>query len=167
MKALIVFYSLDGNSKFIAETVASVINADILEIKPVNDFKNKSYLGKIMAGGKQVLFKMHPDLKPLDKNPGDYDFLIIGTPVWAGTYASPFNTFFDKFKITGKEIALYWCHQGGPGKIFEKFKQVLAGNKIVGYIDFFNPIKRDLEENRKRALEWGRYLGTEYLKKEK
>jgi flavodoxin len=33
MKKLIIYYSHDGNTKFIAESIAKEINADITEIK--------------------------------------------------------------------------------------------------------------------------------------
>ena len=33
MSTLVVYFSLDGNTKFIAETIAETINADMIELK--------------------------------------------------------------------------------------------------------------------------------------
>ena len=33
MKNLVIFYSLEGNTKLIASTIARAINADVLELK--------------------------------------------------------------------------------------------------------------------------------------
>ncbi|MBU4486909.1 MAG: hypothetical protein KKD38_08270 [Candidatus Delongbacteria bacterium] len=41
MKKLIVFYSLDGNTRMISETMASEIEADLLELKPAKEITRK------------------------------------------------------------------------------------------------------------------------------
>lgn len=154
MKTIIIYYSLDGNTKFISETIAPVLNADLLELKPVKDLKGKGRFGKLIWGGKQIITKNKPDLEQFDFNPDNFEFIIFGSPVWVGTFAPAFLTFFDKYKITGKKLALFWCHEGGPGKILEKFTQMLQGNSIISYIDFLSPLKKGTEENKKKAIEW-------------
>ena len=44
MKKLVVFYSYEGNTKFIAKTIAESINEDILELKPVKDMDSKGFM---------------------------------------------------------------------------------------------------------------------------
>jgi len=41
-KILIVYYSLTGNTKFIAEALIDSIEADILELKPIKELKADS-----------------------------------------------------------------------------------------------------------------------------
>ncbi|MBI6872212.1 flavodoxin family protein [Clostridium aciditolerans] len=38
MKKLVVFYSFEGNTRYIAQSIAKAINADLLELKP--SFRN-------------------------------------------------------------------------------------------------------------------------------
>jgi len=57
--------------------------------------------------------------------------IFIGSPVWAGTYASPFNTFLANYNLSGKKIALFSSYAGSAGKIFESFKKKLSGNNII------------------------------------
>lgn len=38
MKNLVVYYSLEGNTKLIAEFIAKEIGADIIELKPKKNF---------------------------------------------------------------------------------------------------------------------------------
>lgn len=102
-RVLIVYFSQLGNSKFIAETIAHEIKADTLEIKPKKSLPKATFF-KLFTGGMQVIFKSKPELLPFDKNPMDYDTVILGTPVWAGSYASPFNTFFSQVEIKGKRL---------------------------------------------------------------
>lgn len=40
-KTLIVYYSLEGSTKLITETIAKEMNADIIECKPKKDISKK------------------------------------------------------------------------------------------------------------------------------
>ncbi|SHK20373.1 Flavodoxin [Anaerobranca californiensis DSM 14826] len=149
VKTLVIYYSFEGNTKFIAETIAEKLGADLLELKPEKELNSKGFM-KYIWGGSQVVMGKMPKLQPLDKNPLDYDLLIIGTPVWAWSYTPPLNTFFNNVKITGKKIALFSCHGGQNAKTFEKMEKALEGNEIIAKQDFFEPL-RDKEENKKKA----------------
>lgn len=153
MKTLIIYYSFSGNVKFIAETMAKEIGADLLELKPEKEIKTKGFL-KYFWGGRQVMMKIAPKLLPLSKNPDDYDLLIIGTPVWAWNYCPPIRSFLNQVKLRNKKIGLFCCHGGQMGKTFENIKAELSGNQIVGETNFFEPLKNKLEENIASAIKW-------------
>ncbi|MCK5289167.1 MAG: flavodoxin, partial [Candidatus Omnitrophica bacterium] len=86
MKKIVIFYSFEGNTKLIAESIAKTIGADLLELKPKSEMQSKGFM-KYVWGGKAVMMKAKPELLPMDKDIKGYDILFIGTPVWAGTYA--------------------------------------------------------------------------------
>ncbi|NMM62520.1 flavodoxin [Clostridium sp. P21] len=153
MRTLVVYYSLEGNTRFIAETIARSINGDILELKPEKDVPSKGFL-KFILGGKQAVFKERPKLKNLEKNIEDYDVIFLGSPVWAGTFAPAFNTLFSKMKIENKKVALFGCYGGQSGKIFENFKKYLTKSTVVGEIGFKDPLKNDKELNENRVEKW-------------
>ena len=44
MASLVVYYSLEGSTRLIAENVAGVLGADILELKPLKDLDPNSSL---------------------------------------------------------------------------------------------------------------------------
>lgn len=81
---IIIYYSLEGSTRLIAETIAQGLGADILELKPLKEINPKGFL-KYFWGGQQVVFKEKPRLEFFSKNPLDYEIIIIGTPVWAFT----------------------------------------------------------------------------------
>jgi len=157
MKKIVIFYSFEGNTKLIAETIAKTIDADILELKPKNEIKTKGFM-KYVLGGRQVTLKIKPELLPLDKNPNEYDVLFIGTPVWAWSFTPPLNTFFSTCPLSNKKIALFCCHGGGKGPIFNKMKDALKGNQILGEIDFRDPLKKDTEINTQKAEDWAKNI---------
>jgi len=153
MNKIVIFYSLDGNTKLMAENIAKAAEADLLELKPKKEIKSKGFM-KYLQGGKEALMKTKPELVPLDKDPEKYDVLFIGTPVWAGTYAASLNTFFSAHSLSNKKIALFCCHAGGKGKIFDKMKEALKDNQILGEIDFKEPLKKNTDINIQKAKEW-------------
>ena len=162
MKPLIVFYSFEGNTKLIAEKIAQTVDAEALELKPQKEIRTKGFM-KYFWGGKQVLTKVKPELFPLDINFDDYDFIFIGTPVWAGSYTPALNSFFNDNKFSNKKIALFCCHGGKKGKVFKKMKYVLEGNEIISEIDFRDPKKKNTEFQLQKAEDWTKEIILESL----
>lgn len=153
MKTLIVYYSYEGNTKLIAEKMANSINADIMELKPINEKKTKGFM-KYVWGGRAAMMNKKPDLEPLEFNLDDYEQIIFGTPVWAGTFAPPLNTIFANNKLENKNVALFCCHAGGKGKIFNKFDKIMSGNRVVGQLDIVDPLKSNADEKVFTAIGW-------------
>jgi flavodoxin len=153
MKILVLYYSLDGNTKFIADTISEEINCDILRLNPKKDVPKKGFL-KFVWGGKQVVLNQKPELESLNKDFKEYDLIIMGSPVWAGSYAPAFNTFFSEVNIINKKIALFCCYAGSEGKIFNAFKSQLGENEVIGEIGFKDPIKNNRQQNIENVKQW-------------
>ena len=154
MKNLIVYFSLEGNTKFISQSIAKDIECDILELIPEKSYSTGK-IGKYFWGGRSVLFKEKPKLINEDVNINNYKNIIIGTPVWCNTYAPPFNTFFANHDIKYKNIALFACHGGGGAeKCFKSFKNILKDNNFIGDISFLDPLKDDIEKVEKEISDW-------------
>lgn len=150
MKKLIVFYSLTENTKKLAEYIQKKTAADILEIKPVKECKRRG-IKKLFFGGMQVVMRKTPPLKHYKPNLDEYDCLILGSPVWVGTFTPPLRTFMKENKIENKKIALFASHQGGLGKLFANWKNFLDGNEFIENFAWnsktdFNSIHADLDK---------------------
>lgn len=153
IKVLVVYYSFEGNTRFIAETVASEVNADLLELKPVKEIQGHGFM-KYIWGGRQVVLKTKPELVPFEQKPEEYDLIFIGTPVWAFTFAPPLNTFLSDVHLSGKKIALFCCDEGGLGKTFTHFTERLTGNQIISQMEFLAPLKKEQRSSAAAAREW-------------
>lgn len=156
MKKLVVYYSLSGNTRSIAYAMAKSIEADILELKPEKDIKENGFM-KYFWGGKEVIMKEEPKLYPLEKNPNEYDILFIGTPVWAGSFTPALRTFLNTIKLEDKKIALFCCHDGGKGNIFNNMKKYLDRNYIIGEKEFVK-VSKDIASNENIAKEWAKNI---------
>jgi flavodoxin len=153
MKSVVIYYSHDGNCAMIAERIQAAAKADILQLRTEDD-KHRRGLVKYLWGGGQVVTKKRPALKPYTLNTDDYDLIFIGTPVWAASPAPALNSFLDQTRIAGKKAALFCCHAGGKGKVFDKLRAALSGNTIVGEIDFINPAGGDRQGVTEKLDQW-------------
>jgi flavodoxin len=152
VKTLVVYYSFENNTRFIAETIAEAIQADLLELKPLQDLKTHGFM-KFIWGGKQVFLRQKPDLAEFKHNPLDYDLLFLGTPVWAFNYAPAMRTFLSKVQLKNKKIALFCCFSENGGKTLAKMRAELRGNEIIGEKGFAEPIIGN-PEKAAEAKEW-------------
>ncbi|MBT3260878.1 flavodoxin [bacterium] len=152
MKKLVIYYSFEGNTRLIAQTIAKAVHADILELKPVQEIQTKSFM-KYVWGGQQVVMKKTPNLEPLIVKPKDYDLIFMGTPVWAFTYAPIFRTFFATNKLWDKKVALFCTHEGMPGKTLPNMSKALKGNDLITATDFLNVLKNP-DANQEKAEIW-------------
>lgn len=149
-----MFYSFEGNTRFIADIIAEEAKADLLELKPLKDNMPKGFM-KYLWGGKKVYSGEQPKLQPFDISPDDYDLILIGTPVWAWTFTPAINTFLHDYQLRDKKIALFCSSTSSSGKTLENMKGKLdKSNTIVGEIEFFDPLKKDKVKEENTARTW-------------
>lgn len=154
MKSIIIYYSLEGNTKLIATLIKENTGADIVQLQPAKEVPKSGFM-KYFWGGKSVVFNEQPELlnPPIDLN--DYDTIFIGSPVWNASYAPPLTTFFTNNPIKDKHIYLFGCHGGGGTKKFnQKLTELLVGNSVVSTIEFKDPLKLNQEEVALKVKNW-------------
>lgn len=157
-RTILIYYSFEGNTHFIATEMAAKLGCDVLRIEPLEEVKTHGFM-KYVWGGRQAVMKKMPKLKEYNLDIDSYDTVIIGTPVWAGTYAPPLRTFFDENQISNKNIAVFCCHEGGMGNTLEKIEKAIPDNKFLIKWDFKAPLK-NREETFKKIGEFMGELGT-------
>ena len=79
MKSLVIYYSLEGNTKLIADTIKNELNSDVLELRTKKRYPNKGFK-KYLCGGKSVILKEKPKLLNKYIDISIYDKIFIGTP---------------------------------------------------------------------------------------
>lgn len=115
MKKAVVFYSLSGNTQTAAKEIAEGIGADLIELKLVKPFPTEKSK-QLALGGMQAMFGMKLAIQELSKNIKEYDVLILGTPIWAGTIAAPVHSFLNKYQVLDKIVAVFTFCGGGDNK---------------------------------------------------
>lgn len=154
MKAIVVYFSLEGNTRYAAEKIAEYLKADHLRLEPVKDYPHGN-ISKFFWGGKSVMFGEKPKLQAYDFSPGEYDVIILGTPIWAGSFTPPIKTFISENDLSKKKIAVYACHSGGgAAKCFDKLKKELPDSSVISTLELVEPGSRQKDESIQKIKEF-------------
>ena len=129
MKTLIVYYSYLGNTKSIAEMIQKKTGADILRIETVVPYDN-DYNKVVDQGQSEVNRGYCPEIKPLNIDPGQYDTIILGTPVWWYTFAPAMHTFLKTQDWKEKNIYPFATNGGWIGHTFKDIKDACTGAEV-------------------------------------
>ncbi len=115
MKYLVVYFSRTGNNKTIGNAIAKALSADIDEI--FDKKKRKGFINWLRAGRDSIGEKL-TEIE-FEKDPQDYDAIIIGFPIWAGRIIPPLRTYMNSIDLKGKRVAFFICSQSeGYKKVF-------------------------------------------------
>lgn len=139
MKTLITYYSFSGNTDKVVNIFADVLRKRgevvLQRLKPADEIKNFALQCKAAFTGKRAVLEgdMQFDL-------GQYDLLLIGSPVWAFAPTPSINTYLDKLSgLSGKRaIILLTSGSGtGVGRCFKNIRKALE-DKGASRIDEVN-----------------------------
>ena len=111
---MVVYYSRIGNTRLMTEAIAQSLEADVEEIK---DKKNRMGAFSFIRSGYEAIFKKLVDIKVSGKNTGEYDLIIVGSPVWAGRLSSPVRTCMHLYGHGFKNVAFFTTYEVSNGKI--------------------------------------------------
>lgn len=156
MKTLVVYFTRTGNSKFAAETIAAELGADIEE---VIDLKKRQGKLAYMSCGRDAMSGKETEIAQTNKNPADYDLIVITQPVWAWSPTPAIRTYVSKNGFSGKKVALFF---GGSNlrQAVEKTKALMPNSTFVGELAVNEPLKNK-EEAKKKIAEWCNTIKTE------
>jgi flavodoxin len=129
-KVLVVFHSSSGNTKKVAQAIAEALSADLEQIQPVKpfrvDIKGKGLLnflnmGRAVFGG---IGGRAASIKEAQRNPTDYDLILIGTPVYAGSLSGPVRAYIERYRSSLKEVAFFCTGEDPNNKdVFEQMEE--------------------------------------------
>lgn len=144
MKTAIVYYSMSGNTKYVADKIADGIKTSgevvVIRIEPKKAYPDKG-AKKFFWGGKSAVMGETPALRSYEFNIEEYDRIIIGTPVWASTFVPPLRTFINENpNVKDKKIAIFTCFSGGGAdKAIVKIKKYIGIEKFEAELILIDP----------------------------
>ena len=114
-KTLVVYYSYTGNCRDIVNALTHQIQADVLEIQPAE--KGLKYEANGYALGTQLLNAIkanpndansYPAIDPVTTSLGEYQNIIIVTPLWWSQMAAIMQTYLFNYgpQMAGKSISM-------------------------------------------------------------
>lgn len=154
MKTIIVYYSMEGNTDFVAQSIAKTIGADTLRIHPKKSYPT-SGARKFIWGGASAVMAKTPNLEPYEFDATAYDRVVIGFPVWAGTFAPPIRTFIKDNDLSGKQLAAFACQAGNGGeKALGKLKELIGVSSFEAEMVLIDPKDKPSDENAEKIKQF-------------
>jgi len=127
-KILIVYYSRTGITRKVAHALSEKLKCDVI---PLIDHKNrKGPLGYLSCAAESATSE-RPMIEEV-KDLVNYDFVIIGTPIWAMTMCGPVRTFLHKYKNELSKVA-FFCTMGvsGDKDVFWEMERISGKDPIA------------------------------------
>ena len=157
MKILIAFYSKTGKTRKLAENLAKSLGADIDEII---DQKDRGGIKGWLLSGRDGMKGFLTEIKT-NKNPGKYDLVIVGTPIWAWNSTPAVRAYVTKFKKEIKNLAVFvTADSSKPEKTVASLEKIWG--KKVGVYDGW--VSGDFENSEKCMEKTIRFLERIKLK---
>ena len=112
-KELVIYFSVYGTAKNVAEEIAGQTGAELREIIPEVPYdSNRNHYPSLL----RVAQREHDtDARPVIKEElpvAEYDRIYIGYPMWCYTFPMIIYTLFDQYDFSGKTIIPFNTHMG-------------------------------------------------------
>lgn len=128
---LTVYYSRSGNTRAMAKLLHSMASGDIVELETVTPYPDE-YRPTTEQAKRELEANFYPPLKVTVEDVSPYDIILVGSPSWWGTFASPVRGFLARHDFSGKILAPFITHEGsGLGKSMEALKALCPGATVV------------------------------------
>ncbi len=155
--ALVVFYSLDGDVRYLAHALAKELQLDSIELELVKPHPTRGFM-KYFAGGFLAATGATPPLKPLAHDAAHYDMIFVGTPVWNSHPAPAVRTFLKGADLRGKKVAFFTSYRDNDVKTQRVLVSLVPEADVVGRIGFRLPLKMDREQCVADLVRWAKEL---------
>ena len=110
MKTLVVYYSLTGKTRLVAQTIAEVLNATLVEIKETKP--RKLGLSVYLSGGLAAVMNRGSNINPIDVDLKQYERIFLGSPIWGSRPAPAVNSFIYQTNLEGRGIIPFFTMGG-------------------------------------------------------
>lgn len=141
----------EGNTKLVADYICEITGADRFEIVAKKSY-DMPYNSLIKVAQEEKNKGELPEfLGSVDVS--KYDTIIIGGPIWWGTYPQVMFSFFKKYDLNGKTIIPFTTHEGsGMGSVVSDLKKAYPKATFKsGFSIYGHDVRSD---GKKRVAEW-------------
>lgn len=151
---LIVYHSRTNWTRRVARMLARRLDADLEEIAVARPIGGP--LGYALCAI-EALAGIPVSLRPMHKDPANYDFVVVGTPVWFWRLSSPVLGWLRQHRLR-KGRAAFFCTMGGSGatRVFATMEELsgarpvatlavtddeIDSRRIEGLVDFVRAVR--------------------------
>ena len=110
MKPLVVYYSLTGKTKLVAQATAEALNATLLEIEETKPRKRGPFI--YLTGGFAAMTNKRSKINSIDVDLNQYNTIFIGSPIWGSRPVPAVNSFIHRTNFEGRDVIPFFTMGG-------------------------------------------------------
>jgi flavodoxin len=110
VKSLVVYYSLTGKTKLVAQAIAEALNATLVEIKETKPRKLGPFV--YLTGGFAATINRGSKINPIGVDLKQYERIFIGSPMWNSRPAPAINSFIYQTNFEGRSVIPFFTMSG-------------------------------------------------------
>ena len=135
-KSLVVYFSVTGTTKTLAEKLSKEADADLFEIKPAVPYTQEDLDWTNENSRSTIEMKKDKTIRPgianRVENMDRYDRIYIGFPIWWYVAPTIINSFLEQYDFEGKTIIPFATSGGSDmGDTNEELKPSCKGAKLL------------------------------------
>jgi len=155
-RILIAYYSRTGHTRRVAVAIAKNCGAELEDLTVMRNYKG---VFGYWRAAREALSQKPTTIGPTVKDPGEFDLVVVGTPVWAGNMSTPTRAYLTDHGPKIKRLAVF-CTEGGSGgeKVLTQMASLCAREPIARLIVTEAEIKSGRADARVR--EFGECLSS-------
>ncbi|MCX6063371.1 MAG: hypothetical protein NTV26_04160 [Caldiserica bacterium] len=154
LRVLIVYYSSAGHTRTIAEQLAKAAQADLEELRAVGEPAGTGARHYFWAL-RRLLLSQKPVLLPVAHDASTYDLIILGSPVWLGTFSPMVRSYIRMTSLAHKHVALFCSYRNAPGSAFKHVSRMLRASTVLeNTLSFLDPVAAGTGIIAIRAQRW-------------
>ncbi len=109
MKSLVVYYSLTGKTRLVAQVIAEALNATLVEIEERRPIPMPFVY---LSGGFAAITNRGTKINPTDVDLQQYERIFIGSPIWASRPTPAINSFIYQTNFEGRSVIPFFTMGG-------------------------------------------------------
>ena len=149
MKICIIYHSETGNTRHVAQHIASAFDTQLIE---VSDTVSYNRLTRFLVLCKMANREEKTVIEPASVDISGFDLVVFGSPVWVFKPTPVIYAAIDGLKgCMGKPAFAFSTHGGRPGKTDEIFKKWIEKRGMVPVAITY--IHQNDRENQKKTKE--------------
>jgi len=134
-KILVIYYSKSGNTRAVAEMICEMTNGELYEIETVQTYPRTRPAAADIPKKEMETGKL-PELKGTLPDISRYDAVIIGSPIWWYTMATPVMSFVRDIDFQGKKVAGFFTSAGDGHRFEDDLRKMATNGQVQKSIGF-------------------------------
>jgi flavodoxin len=129
-RILVVYYTRTGTTQQLARWIAAAVDADLERI--VDRRKRSGALGFLRSSWEAAMHKNVP-IEPSVRDPTQYDLVVIGSPIWAESLASPVRSYLEANRNELRTVAFYCActHSHASRRVFAQMAELCGVEPVA------------------------------------